>query len=652
MAPSDRVGLRRKHDVRTEPPFIADDWVRCHHHPESLGELIDVVRHDSSLEKPFIRPVGSSWSLSEAVANRDYEYTLVSTHLLHETLDDVIPSCLTPAARDHLVGQQEVPPGAAAEHNYTYYHVEAGCRIHDLYSRLDGQDPAWPTPTDGLSPGLRGPWAMPTLGGAGGQTIAGAISTSTHGGDQHRPPIADAVAAIHLVAAGGMQFWIQRKKVSAQVEAPLCDATALQEVYRETSMQAGSKLEVIEDDRLFNAALVAVGRMGVIYSYVLRVVHAYGLSEEREHAEWSEVSRRLLDPADRLYQPWFLQVVVNPLPRVEFSFDPFQLGFAERGHSAWITTAETIAVPEPLPEDGRNWLGRAQRAGSSAGRAPPVDNRPGDLYALACSTQTPEVLLAATGAIATAAFLVSPIAPPFSFILSGALGTTAGWLADLALRAEREGSSIGDAIAEIGNSAVADDKSWVLNLIAEAVIASGQAPTSRPHEDLGYAIQDRYNYDDVSCITSADSIEVAFDADTSAPVDFINTGVIPLARDLLDGRLTGNRQAFAGYASMRWTAKTEALIGIQRWDRSCIIEVAGFKTFSGSGPYLDALEAHAKTMGGTVHWGQRNSLTRTDVNNAYASTIEDWRAALRTLSAYGEPSTFSSRYTERAGLEP
>ncbi len=46
--------------------------------------------------------------------------------------------------------------------------------------------------------------AMPTLGGSNGQTIAGAISTGTHGTDVKDRPIADAVAAIHRVgpAAG------------------------------------------------------------------------------------------------------------------------------------------------------------------------------------------------------------------------------------------------------------------------------------------------------------------------------------------------------------------------------------------------------------------------------------------------------------------
>jgi hypothetical protein len=40
---------------------------------------------------------------------------------------------------------------------------------------------------------------VPTMGGASGQTIAGAVGTGTHGGDIHIPPIADMIRAIHVV---------------------------------------------------------------------------------------------------------------------------------------------------------------------------------------------------------------------------------------------------------------------------------------------------------------------------------------------------------------------------------------------------------------------------------------------------------------------
>jgi hypothetical protein len=40
--------------------------------------------------------------------------------------------------------------------------------------------------------------------------VVGALSTGTHGGDFDRPPLADAVVALHLVADGGKHYWIER----------------------------------------------------------------------------------------------------------------------------------------------------------------------------------------------------------------------------------------------------------------------------------------------------------------------------------------------------------------------------------------------------------------------------------------------------------
>ena len=37
------------------------------------------------------------------------------------------------------------------------------------------------------------------MGGSSGQTLAGAISTGTHGGDKFIAPLADSVVAIHLI---------------------------------------------------------------------------------------------------------------------------------------------------------------------------------------------------------------------------------------------------------------------------------------------------------------------------------------------------------------------------------------------------------------------------------------------------------------------
>ena len=59
------------------------------------------------------------------------------------------------------------------------------------------------------NPSYLGPWGFRTLGGAGGQTVFGALTTGTHGGDFRAGPIAESVVALHLVADGGRHYWIE-----------------------------------------------------------------------------------------------------------------------------------------------------------------------------------------------------------------------------------------------------------------------------------------------------------------------------------------------------------------------------------------------------------------------------------------------------------
>jgi FAD/FMN-containing dehydrogenase len=110
--------------------------------------------------------------------------------------------------------------------------------------------------------------AMCTLGGANGQTIAGAVSTSTHGGDVDRSPLPDYVRALHLVTASGREIWLE-KGSSSITDDDGCLRRAV----------GCQHLCVVRDDDIFNAAVVSVGRFGVVYSVVLQVTKAFRLCE-------------------------------------------------------------------------------------------------------------------------------------------------------------------------------------------------------------------------------------------------------------------------------------------------------------------------------------------------------------------------------------
>jgi FAD/FMN-containing dehydrogenase len=228
--------------------------------PELLSDVVALVR-DAEAGGRRVHAVGSGWSFSDCALTRDY---LIDTTRMNRELQTV---------------QRALRRGV----NEPLYHVEAGMTIRELYGNLS----------------QRG-FALKTMGGASGQTIAGAISTGTHGGDKRRPPLADTVRALHLVGRRGAQYWIEPSR--GITNRDLLKARVARNVPR---------ANIIHDDATFNACLVSLGCMGVVYAVVLSARTPYDLVERTVASTWSafkaDVANHLADPSQR-----FLQVLVSP----------------------------------------------------------------------------------------------------------------------------------------------------------------------------------------------------------------------------------------------------------------------------------------------------------------------------------------------------
>ena len=124
---------------------------------------------------------------------------------------------------------------------------------------------------------------MPTLGGNLGQSIAGAISTGTHGSDIDLPPLAEMVRAIHLVSPGGCEYWLEHP------DRPIASRSSLQLNYADWH----ESMTWRRNADAFNAALVGAGRCGLIYSYVLEVEPAYQLRKDSGRSSWPDVRAHL-----------------------------------------------------------------------------------------------------------------------------------------------------------------------------------------------------------------------------------------------------------------------------------------------------------------------------------------------------------------------
>ena len=365
----------RKHDLPGTGFPSTRTWF-----PTTLEHLIEICSTHSAGVR--LKAGGSHWALGGATLS-DGEF--IETHDprnlmagMGKTLFDVVPDRMTDEFL-RAMANRHPPSFEANEHgdDTTYLvHIETGKRVYQLYAELDDdanendRGLARRLLTDYNNPWYAGPWAFRTLGGAGGQTVFGALTTGTHGGDFRGAPIADDVAAIHLVADGGKHYWIEPRHQPE--EAPLADEAKLRDFYGAAKYGGLDSFEVIHDDQLFNAVLISAGRFGIVYSIVLRAVRQYMLHENRVLATWQDIREDITKFGSSLYElpndapkdmtlSRFLQIVVCLTP-----FFNFQKNLAA------ITRRWNVALdPNQLPPNGRT-----ERVGNRSPANDPLTGEP------------------------------------------------------------------------------------------------------------------------------------------------------------------------------------------------------------------------------------------------------------------------------------
>jgi FAD/FMN-containing dehydrogenase len=157
--------------------------------------------------------------------------------------------------------------------------------------------------------------ALETQGSFDGQSLAGAISTGTHGAGADVGAIADSVRAIVVATCvpdlvTGAPTW-----QILQVEPD--PAEALSDPARFPTERGGATWRLVQSTALFEGLLVPMGTMGVILAYVVRVRSAYFLRELRVGRPWSEVKQNLTERAllpTNGFTPvgWRYELAVNP----------------------------------------------------------------------------------------------------------------------------------------------------------------------------------------------------------------------------------------------------------------------------------------------------------------------------------------------------
>ncbi len=245
----------------------------------SVADVVKAVK-DAGAQARRLRAIGSAWSFSDVAVAQDY---LLDIAFLNRVLtlsqgdrqwgyldiDDQLKTVILPPISPVLPAA--LLPGVVKAKKMLV-HVEAGITLLKLYNILDR------TPDPG-NPSARGRWALPTMGGSAGQTLAGAISTSTHGGDFRRGPVTDMVRAIDMILPDGSRLWLER------ADTPITSAAALTKAFAKDPVPPTPHYDTDE----FLAMLVSFGSMGVIVSYVLEVVPQFGLSQLVGATNWNAV---------------------------------------------------------------------------------------------------------------------------------------------------------------------------------------------------------------------------------------------------------------------------------------------------------------------------------------------------------------------------
>ena len=148
--------------------------------------------------------------------------------------------------------------------------------------------------------------SLSTSGASNGQTIAGAMSTGTHGSAIDQGGIHNHIVGIHLITGPDSHVWLERETDPATGKnfAQLLNA------------------ELIQNDDLFNAALVSFGAMGFIAGVMVKTVPIFRLRQNRDWMDFDDALRKpikTLDFSDITLprtlpgtRPYFFMVVLNP----------------------------------------------------------------------------------------------------------------------------------------------------------------------------------------------------------------------------------------------------------------------------------------------------------------------------------------------------
>lgn len=146
--------------------------------------------------------------------------------------------------------------------------------------------------------------SIKTSGASNGQTIAGAMSTGTHGAAIDYGSMTEYIVGLHIIVSPTRHVWLERASYPVASDALVNKLNA----------------ERITDDDFFNAALVSFGSFGFIHGILIETEPLFLYESYRIRLPFDDALFKMMKHLDftdaplphREERPWHFQVVLNP----------------------------------------------------------------------------------------------------------------------------------------------------------------------------------------------------------------------------------------------------------------------------------------------------------------------------------------------------